>query len=410
MIEGMIFLVFGTHPVLSLAEVAAVFGWERDYSKGSPEILLAEKPEEWWLEQLQERPAGLIKIGHVAGETTGASETELADLIAAFIHTGRVGKISFGISVYDAGDARLAATLKHRQKKIGLEVKRRLKEGGASARYVSSRAPALSSVIVTENDLLDSGGEFVLIATPGRVLIGQTQTVQGYKAWSKRDYGRPARDARSGMLPPKLARLMLNLATPYPLQPTTSSLLDPFCGSGTILMEAGLMGFQKIIGSDSSPKSVSDSVQNLRHVLDTTLPNVFASAAENLPEHVKTPVDAIVTETYLGPPQAGKQNAADLFKTIEGLKKLYEKSFAALARVLKPGGTIVAAFPAYVRGRDLLYVMDPDLVKQWGLMIIDPLPASAPKTIRRLTPSGGLLYRRPDARVAREIIIMKKET
>lgn len=408
MIGGMIFFVFGTHPVLSLAEIAAVLGREKDYAKASPEILLLEKQDGWTLEQLQDRLAGVVKIGQIVGETSRVSETELADLIAAFIHTGRTKKISFGVSVYDGGNAKLTAALKRHQQKIGLEIKRRLKESGLPVRYVSSRAQALSAVIVTENDLLDSGGEFVLIATPEGVKVGQTETVQGYKAWSKRDYGRPARDAKAGMLPPKLARLMINLATPYPLHPENLSLLDPFCGSGTILMEAGLMGFQKIIGSDLSPKAVSDTVVNLHHVLDMTTPNVFASAAEDLPQHLQTPVDVIVTETYLGPPQAGKQNAADLFKTIEELKKMYAKSFPALAKILKPGGHAVIAFPAYVRGRELMHVVDRDEIKKWGFAILPPLAPSTPPALQRLTPTGGLLYRRPDAHVAREILVMKK--
>ena len=35
--------------------------------------------------------------------------------------------------------------------------------------------------------------------------------MQDFEQWGARDYGRPSRDAVRGMLPPKLARMMVNL-------------------------------------------------------------------------------------------------------------------------------------------------------------------------------------------------------
>ncbi|NVM53134.1 MAG: N-6 DNA methylase [Candidatus Helarchaeota archaeon] len=62
-------------------------------------------------------------------------------------------------------------------------------------------------------------------------------------------------------LDPFLARAMVNLAETKP--PVT--LYDPFCGSGSILIEAALMGF-KIIGSDISQKMVRGSSLNLKAI------------------------------------------------------------------------------------------------------------------------------------------------
>ena len=60
-------------------------------------------------------------------------------------------------------------------------------------------------------------------------------------------------------LDPFLARAMVNLAGTKP--PVT--LYDPFCGSGSILIEAALMGF-KIIGSDINHKMVRGASLNLK--------------------------------------------------------------------------------------------------------------------------------------------------
>ena len=57
--------------------------------------------------------------------------------------------------------------------------------------------------------------------------LGQTLVVQPFKVLSKRDFGRPARDDHSGMLPPKLAQIMINLARRND-DISTKTILDPF--------------------------------------------------------------------------------------------------------------------------------------------------------------------------------------
>ena len=85
--------------------------------------------------------------------------------------------------------------------------------------------------------------------------LAQTEAVQPFEQFSARDFGRPGRDDLSGMLPPKLAIIMINLAQ----TPLNSILLDPFCGSGTILSEAVLLGYTNLIGTDISEKAIADS-------------------------------------------------------------------------------------------------------------------------------------------------------
>ena len=59
-------------------------------------------------------------------------------------------------------------------------------------------------------------------------------------------------------MPAKLARCMVNLA-----QPKAGELvLDPFCGTATMLVEAGLIGC-RVIGFDVQPRMVKGSLQNL---------------------------------------------------------------------------------------------------------------------------------------------------
>jgi tRNA G10 N-methylase Trm11 len=50
------------------------------------------------------------------------------------------------------------------------------------------------------------------------------------------------------------------------LQPSLT-LLDPFCGSGTVLTEGINLGIKKLIGTDLSDKCISDTEQNVKWML-----------------------------------------------------------------------------------------------------------------------------------------------
>ncbi|NBS41266.1 hypothetical protein EBS80_01240, partial [bacterium] len=214
------FFVLGTHRELSIAEITAVTGISSFASTQGDALLVdTELPSQ----MLQDRLAGTIKVGSIVGELKEWDKEACAELIASMI-SAELPRVEFGVSVYDAGDAHKAKELRLQSQKLGLEIKKILKANGKPVRLVTSKEKTLSAVVVTTNKLLERGGEFVLIAQPDTILIGQTDAVQDFEAWSKRDFGRPARDSKSGMLPPKLARMMANLSGK---EPTKSSLLDP---------------------------------------------------------------------------------------------------------------------------------------------------------------------------------------
>jgi tRNA G10 N-methylase Trm11 len=402
------FFALGSHPSLSIAEIAAVVGFQKKYSLCSKEILLLDEVEES-PENLQNRLAGTVKIGDIIGEVKKINKEEIADLFVAALsadsprhqqHQGR--KIVFGISVYSL-DAR--QELSNEVKQIGMTVKNKLKNDGYSARFVSSKTPNLPSVAVTGEKLLENGAEFVFITSKEKIYLGQTRTVQDFQAWSARDYGRPARDPKSGMLPPKLARMMINLATP-PLTPPQrgGEILDPFCGSGTILMEAALLGFKKIIGSDISEKAVKDTKTNLTWLdenfgTQTSEITLYTQSVENLAEILKTPVDTIVAETYLGPPLTGRETDVRQKQILDELSKMATSTFIAIKKLLKTNGVAILALPAFQKEKPVKYLPTKKLAEAAGLKII-PFQGNAGE----VSPNGGLLYAREGQRVGREIV------
>ncbi|MBI4591954.1 hypothetical protein HY733_00705 [Candidatus Uhrbacteria bacterium] len=404
----MIYFILGSHPELSIAEIRAVLGESYHPVFVSDSVVVVE-PFDWNLSELQDRLAGIVKIGRIAGELRSWNKTEAADLIAS-LASGAAGKnkISFGLSVYDLGDKKTTRFLERDLDQLGLEIKKRLKETGRAVRYVKGKEPRLSSAIVETNGLLESGGEFVLLATMNNILIGQTDAIQNFKAWSDRDYGRPARDAKSGMLPPKLARMMINLGG---IDPRGATLLDPFCGSGTVLMEGALIGFETLIGSDISEKAIRDTKTNLEWIQShfsgvgsngIEVPvKLFVSPAADLPSILPLSkgelegvagIDLLVTEVFLGKPRVKTLDQQETRRLESELIPLFRDSFTALAPLLKSTARAVVAFPAYkTKSGDWHRLPLKSLLESLGYKVLD-----------------NHLYYREDQLVARDIYALTR--
>lgn len=378
------FFILGSHPELSLAELHAVVGDKPIIAQATEWVILDEVAQT--ANALQARLAGVSKIGQVIGELSEWNRDEVVALLASFaMEAAGKNKISFGVSGY--GISQKECFL------LGKELKQQLKATGRPVRLVTSKEPQLSSVIVTENGLLSSGGEYIIFAAQGTYYITQTLTVQDYKAWSERDFGRPARDPKSGMLPPKLARMMINLSG---VEPTGATLLDPFCGSGTVLAEALLMGYQQVIGTDISEKAIEDSTTNLSwlaHIAPEMQMNtkVFVQDVRQLNDMIDTPVDVIVTETFLGTPKKHELSRMEFGQEQKQLTSLYQEAFRVLARLTKAGGVMVFAAPAFFVAGSYQRLGFPQWVSTTGWQL-----------------NQSFLYHRSGQMVGREILILTK--
>lgn len=346
------FFILGSHPKLSLAEITAVTGMSAAFSDAEVAIFNDIDTE---LTTLQDKLGGTMKLGTIIGEVNSININELADLLFAqlFTHIGEK-KVTYGVSIYGDTQNHLGAFLKKGQKALGLEIKKRLRDAGRSARYVVSRNPQLSSADLLKNKVLERGTEFCFIIQENRVLIGQTEAFQNIDDWSYRDFERPTRHARRGMLPPKLARIMVNLAGTHT---DDAILLDPFCGVGTVLMEASLAGYTHVMGSDIDQEAVNATETNLTWLADRGFPTadyaLFTSAAANLHAHIPdNSISAIVTEPFLGTPRRGNDTSGFVEAEVQKLFTLYDASLATLSRILKDDGVMVIVMPVhYINGQ-----------------------------------------------------------
>ena len=366
--------LLGRTPEIAAAELAAVLPQEELFPL-TPQVLrcptaVPDAPA------LLSRLGGTVKIGEViANKFTPAA---VADAIA---HQHSGGKALFAISWVNG--QKNAATLA-----AGLNVKTLLKQRGINARLVTSRAPQLPAAAINRH----GAREFTVLSDGSVARIIAAQDVDDF---TRRDVGRPHRDVKSGTLPPKLARMMVNLAQ----VPANGTLLDPFCGSGTVLSEAMLSGVASVLGSDVSAKAVGESQANLRW-LQQQYPEtaaahwqVFVADVRQLEKTLgRQKVAAVVTEPFLGPPRRGRETRAQLQAVIQELTALYTDAFAQFAKVVADGGRVVFAQPSFTHGGEVLTLELDAAVTQLGF-----------------TRSGGPYpYHRPDQHVLRSISVWEK--
>jgi tRNA G10 N-methylase Trm11 len=379
--------ILGSHPDLSLAELTAVLESQRvpfEFQHRHHDIVLLDLPPDLDLSALMVRLGGTIKIIEMLGEFDPERLTHWL-----FEQINPETKFHFGFSLYSlASGVRLQKDWKVLQQ-LGLTLKRTFKSEGISARYVQSKEVVLSSVIVHKERLLKNGVEIDLFKQAnGAILVGRTRAVQAFGAFTTRDYGRPAVDAKSGMLPPKLARMMVNLAR----QPQTATILDPFCGSGTVLQEAWDLGYRDLYGSDASDKAITDTRKNLDWLGAQTVKLTISPAQDLILNQLLPPktIDAIIFEGWLGPTTPTENRLPNI---IRETTKLYQAVWPVLAQLLRPGGIIVAALPCWQIGNKSLQTL--------------PLSTIYNKTGLRVL-ADPLVYRRPQSIVGRHIVQLKR--
>ncbi len=172
----------------------------------------------------------------------------------------------------------------------------------------------------------------------------------------------------AGMLPHKLSRMMVNLSLPTSPSklPSGYYLLDPFAGSGTILIEALDQGIP-VVGIEKNPTAFAGLKTNLNHLADNvqtkTKYQLYQGDASRLHRIVKEKIIAVATEPYLGPAFRWRTNRyqkkylttsqhpdkhidqKQITEIVNNLEKLYYLWLKHQALILKPEIKVVVIFP-----------------------------------------------------------------
>ena len=146
-------------------------------------------------------------------------------------------------------------------------------------------------------------------------------------------------------LSPRLARTLVNLAGLRPGQ----TVLDPFCGSGTILIEAYLKSL-RCLGIDSSATRVQEARENLQWSVGGAPArgyDIRKGDARELHRMLRgTKVDAIVTEPFLLPRLDARPRTLTARGLVEESAEVYNDALASMAESITSDGRIVLVVPA----------------------------------------------------------------
>ncbi|HCM45278.1 MAG TPA: hypothetical protein DIS54_00355, partial [Candidatus Veblenbacteria bacterium] len=191
-----------------------------------------------------------------------------------------------------------------------------------------------------------------------------------------------------------------------------AGILDPFCGSGTVLQEAAILGYRHLVGVDADSNGITRTRENFvwlkKQYQQMPEPALMVADISRLPTVLNNSTyDAIVTEPYLGPPLRGHESRQRLEQIHKELTEFYRSSLKILAHVVKPGGKIAMVWPVLRVGKDNLTLPLINEVKSYGLELVDVLPKEAPASWRNNRRT--LWYARPDARVIREIVVLQRQ-
>ena len=382
--RGMQYLaILGRQPKISLAELESQFS-DVSVVAGSKNLLATFESE---TDPEIAKLGGVIKLAKPIDGGSAAPEKFLEIFASS---TGFSSKFVIGISDFSKG-----ASARKAQGEA-LHIKRAMKKAGFSVRVLPNKDAVLSSATVFHNQLGEKPGHFEFIKYGNNWFVGLG--VQNIKAYAERDQARPARDAKNGMLPPKLAQILINLCGPLPRGAT---VLDPFCGTGVVLQEALLMEY-KAYGTDLSERIVGFARKNLEWLIARCSLEEYVrlSTGDAQDFQWEQPIDAVAFEGYLGPPMSQAPAEIKLKQVISEIAPLYRNVLRNLSNQLQSGTPVVMAVPAWLR---------PDGHYQ-RLNILDEVEDLGYNVLKYKNLSQeDLLYYRDGQVVAREIIVLRKK-
>lgn len=383
-------IIHGRQTALGRAELESLYGSKRLQPIGKIAATLDIAPEEIDPTQL----GGMVKLCKILTilDTVQWNDIEkfLVETTPSHAEKLEEGKLTIGLSNYDVGVStkRMLAT--------GLELKKAIKKTGRSVRLVPNKDTDLNAAQVLYNKLTQKmGWELVFVRNGNQTIVAQTIAVQDIDKYAARDQARPYRDARVGMLPPKLAQTIINLAAG---KISNITIQDPFCGTGVILQEAMLMGYTAK-GSDLDPRMVEYTKKNISWLTEGFRPEgKFAGCV--VEDAITTTVsgDTIACETYLGRALSSRPDPQTLQKIINDCDTIHNKFLKNIADQTKTGFRMCIAVPAWSMGKGFRHLPTLDKLTDLGYNRVKFVHAS----------NEDLIYHRPNQIVARELVVLER--
>jgi tRNA (guanine10-N2)-dimethyltransferase len=408
-------MILGRQPALGLAELENLYGADRLQPIGDKAVIVDVDPCLLAFDRL----GGSTKFCKLLTilDTTNWKQIEkfLLQVSPQHSQTMPEGKMTLGLSAigFSVSPKQLEAT--------GLSLKKVIRKTGRPTRLVPNKATELNTAQVIHNNLTGPNGwELVFIKDGDKTVVAQSVKVQDIESYTLRDRSRPKRDAKVGMLPPKLAQILINLGTGHLPQETLQNIcdipegeeiprpmleqtvLDPFCGTGVVLQEATLMGYHAY-GSDLEKRMVDYSNANLEWVAHNfkIAPTCCRVEVGDATNHTwQPPIDFIAAETYLGRPFTSRPAGDVLAQTINECNLIIKKFLQNIHGQLKSGTRLCLAVPAWQTR--------PNTFKK--LPLIDQIEnLGYNRVVLEHVRDEDLIYYRIDQVVARQLLVITRK-
>ena len=263
------------------------------------------------------------------------------------------GKSLFGVSVYWAAETTFNSAASTIQRFLGSKLKDELKAQGKKTRFMGfprdRNQPQLTPVEVLKKGLVETNAEILLCIGKNQTSISTTIAVHNPFEFQKRDMEKPVQRKIFG-ISPRIAKIMVNLSQCR----EGKVFLDPFCGVGSILLEA-LLTKARVIGLDINRWCVEAARRNLEwltneYSLKDTDYGVLQGDTRKLTSKIREEVDCIATEPDLGPALRQIPTAPYAEKIVDNLRSLFNDFLREAYEVLRENGFLVLVTP-YVKTR-----------------------------------------------------------
>ena len=389
-------LILGRQPELGLAEIESLLGHQSVMPCGMQAALLVPHASDIHFSRLG-GSTRICEVLAIVPTTVPEQAIHLAiPLLDKIVNSLPEGKLRLGLSYIGKGvNPRLLNY-------SGLSIKKTIKASGRSIRLIPNPAPELNTAQVLHNQLTGPTGiELVFIPYDDKTVIARTTTVQDINAYAARDQRRPKRDARVGMLPPKLAQIIINLAIGPESNVKDTTILDPFCGTGVVLQEALLTGYTAY-GTDLEPRMIEYSQINLdwftdRQHLSPESFKLAAGDATNFRWDMQNNT-RIACETYLGRALSSLPRPEKLAEIMQDCDTIHRKFLKNLANQTPIGFRLCLAVPAWKTASRIEHLKTLANLQELGYNRLRFVHVG----------SNRLIYHRPDQLVARELVVLER--
>jgi len=317
-VATLFFLVSGENPTLPTSEVKSILESEKilyETLDSLPQIFRIEANPKC-IEIIQRR-ASMTRVGGVEFFKCKAEMKEIEQYFE-----------KFDITLYlDEGES-FAVRVK-RVRGSSIEIKREELEKNLGNKV-------LNKIKGTKVSLKNPQKTFLCLLSGGCLLFGLKKFEIKAKEFIKRG-GEGKVFTHPAEMTPKLARCMVNLTQAK----TGDIVLDPFCGTGSFLLEASLIGC-RVLGFDVLRSMIRGSSRNLAF-FDVNPEGLIVADIRSPPLRCRM-VDCIVTD----PPYGTSTTTLGVER-----REVFKKFLSVAAKLVKNGGRICFAAPKTVDAKEI---------------------------------------------------------